>query len=669
MSLPELDTALFLFINHSLKNGLLDVVMPFVTGNANVLFLPLVVWVVLKDRGKALLPIAAAALAVACADAGGNLLKELIGRQRPCNVLEGVNLLRACTPSYSMPSNHAINAFAFAGAFTFLRPGRVNTLFLAVGAMVGISRVYVGVHYPGDVLAGAVLGMAFAYASGKFCTVWLRVYRKKDYRSALLMLLGLISAFRVFYILTGPLDLIPDEAHYWEWSRRPDWSYYSKGPLIAWLIAAGTAVLGDTVLGVRIFAVVLSALSSVILYRLGRELYDEWTGFVSGMLVQSVPLFATYGVILSIDSPFIFFWIAALYLFHKALDESGTDAGRRGAWIGLGIAVGLGLLAKYTMAFFYLCGLLFMLVDREGRRHLRTPWPYAAAALSLMIFSPVIFWNASHDWITVRHTAGQANVAAGLSFSPRFFFEFLGSQAGIVTPLLFVMIFIALWRMRGERGGRMMISFSVPVVLFFLLKSIQGKVQANWALSGYAAGFVAFARYFAGSPSGKRRLLAGAAVALALVLTVVSHYPGVLRLPQRLDPTARLAGWQELGVEADRAVASLAAQGPVFIFSDSYQVASELAFYMKGHPKTFCVNLGRRMNQYDLWPGFEDLRGYNALFVRTDEQDMPEALGKAFGRWEKESVTLRTRQKRVMKFSIFKCYDFKGMAKRPPETF
>ena len=669
MSLPEIDASLFFIINRDLKNSVLDVVMPFVTNNSKMLFLPLVFWILIKERRAVLIPFAAAALSVAFADAGGNMLKELIGRVRPCNALQAVNLLVGCSGSYSMPSNHAVNAFAFAGVFWFFRRGFLGSLFILLAAAVGVSRVYVGVHYPFDVVAGAALGLFSSWLFLFLCRWSQKMYEGESYHRLLLLSLGLLSLFRFYYIFTGPLDLSPDEAHYWEWARRPDWSYYSKGPLIAWLVYAGTAFLGNTVLGVRFFAPVLLALSSLLIFRLGKDLYDERTGFVAAMLVQLVPLYAAFGALLTIDSPFIFFWALSLYLFHKAAWGYPSDSrSRDGYWALLGLSIGLGLLTKYTMAFFYPCCLLFLLLDKDSRRLLLSRGPYIALALSSVVFSPVVFWNAGHGWVTVRHTAGQANVAGGLQLTPKYFFEFLGSQLGIITPILFIMICAALWMMRKERAGRFLVWFSLPVALFFVLKSIQGKVQANWALAGYATGFIAFARYYWNRPLQKAgQRAAVAAVALAVVVTGVSHYPALLRLPQRIDPTTRLSGWAELGHAADKVASGM--PGPLFVFSDSYQVAGELAFYMKGHPVTYCANLGRRMNQYDLWPGFEGLVGQNAILVVYGDQYMPGSLERAFSRWEKTVADLLTRQGRVMKFTIFKCYDFKGIEKRPVETY
>lgn len=109
---------------------------------------------------------------------------------------------------------------------------------------------------------------------------------------------------------------------------------------------------------------------------------------------------------------------------------------------------------------------------------------------------------------------------------------------------------------------------------------------------------------------------------------------------------------------------------PVFIFSDKYQVSSELAFYVKGHPTTYCINLDRRMNQYDLWPGFNNLVHYNAIFVRVGDAEVPEKVSAAFRKVEKKVFTTYTKKhSKIRDYTIFLCYDFSGLKRERPETF
>ena len=497
----------------------------------------------------------------------------------------------------------------------------------------------------------------------------------KPHPTVLLIFLLAVSLFRIYYIQYGPLDLSPDEAHYWEWSRRLDLSYYSKGPMIAYLIRFGTLLFGNSVLGVRFMAVIFSALSSVLIYLLGKRLYDERVGISSAILLQIVPLFSAFGVLFTIDSPFIFFWILAIFLFREAIDGQSRTSNLRSNvyWFLVGISVGFGLLTKYTMAFFYLSAFLFLLFSKEYRRLLLTAAPYTSFIVSLLVFSPVIIWNAGHGWVTLKHTAGQAHVAEGLRISLMSFLEFLGSQLFVVTPLLFVLMAVSLWNLRKEREGSFLYWFSIPVIVFFLLKSIQAKVQANWALPGYLTGIMAFSvfymRSFSSGQRGKKILLA-ATILVALFITSVAYYSSIVSIPAEIDPASRLKGWEDLGKEVTAVHDQMSLKKPVFLFSDSYQVSSELAFYVKGHPVTYCVNLGRRMNQYDLWPGFDNLLHYDAIFVRTGNGRIPQKIADAFGKVEKKAFTAYTKNHaEIGVYSIFLCYDFRGLKREKPESY
>lgn len=676
MHLPDIDTALFSFLNQNLQNPIFDRVMPFVTTQTSLIFLPFVLLLWFREKKHALHALLAGLFAIVVADGCGHILKDLVMRQRPCNALANVHLLVGCGKSYSMPSNHASNAFAFAMTFWFMLRSRLSLLLLAPAALIGISRVFVGVHYPSDVLAGAFIGTAAAYGSVILCRQVETIFITRAYERALFLGLAILSIFRIYYIVTGPFDLVADEAHYWEWSRRLDWSYYSKGPVIAWLIRISTFFLGNTVLGVRAFAVLLSALSSILLFRLGKELYDEKTGLASALLLQAIPLFSVFGILLTIDAPFIFFWTLSLYIFQRLIRHGSSSADEKASpltWVLLGLSTGFGLLTKYTMAFFPLSAFLYLLFHREARRLLKTSGPYLAFLTSVLVFSPVIIWNASHEWVTLKHTAGQAHVHKGLMLSLPSFGEFLGSQFGVMTPLLFVLIMVSVLKVRKTEEGALLFWFALPTIAFFLAKSIQGKVQANWALTGYISAIVAFSAFFLGRWHDFRksvRITVVSSILLAMLITLLIHVPSLLRLPEGLDPFKRLVGWKELGQEVTILYKDMSATGPVFIFSDSYQVASELAFYMKGNPVTYCVNLGRRMNQYDLWPGLETRKGQNAIFVRAKERGhVPEAISNAFSSCDHRVIEVQARSNKTLKFSLAACYDFKGFESQQPETF
>ena len=670
--IQQLDTALFFFLNRDCQNWLFDLIMPVFSHRTKILVLPFLVLFFIKEKRRAMVIFAISFFSLLLADGTSHALKEMIGRERPCNSFQDVHLLVGCSRSFSLPSGHATNAFAFAVPFLFMTRDRLRYVFLGIAVFVSLSRVFVGVHYPSDVITGVVVGILSSTAVVYLYRWAEKRFHEKPYTTVMYVFLLALSIFRIYYILYGPLDLSPDEAHYWEWSRRLDLSYYSKGPMIAYLIALSTSLFGNNEFGVRFLAVVLSVLSSMVLYKLGKEMYHENVGVASALLFQLIPLYSAFGVIFSIDSPFIFFWTVSLYLFWKAAGQETSGHSFLGYWLLLGVSVGLGLLTKYTMAFFYLCAFLFLILSSHKRVLLKTVSPYLALLISILIFSPVIVWNEGHDWVTFRHTAGQAHLADGLQISLKSLAEFIGSQLGIVTPILFVLIVIGLWRVEGKGKRDFLLWFSLPVIVFFVVKSIQGKVQANWAMTGYITGLIAFSAVYIHKwkelgPPLKKIIIAG--IALSFVVAAVAHYPSKFHIPVKLDPTSRLRGWKELGRQVSDIHDEMRKGGKVFILSDSYQIASELAFYGKGHPVTYCVNLGRRMNQYDLWPDFYSLINSDAIFVTIGDAEMHPKVKDSFGHYEKRLLRVYDKDRLLKKYSVFLCYGFKGMKREKAGSY
>ncbi len=505
---------------------------------------------------------------------------------------------------------------------------------------------------------------------------------KHNYKRFFLFFLAAITLFRIFYIAFGPFDLSPDEAHYWEWSRRLDLSYYSKGPGVAYTIAFFTALFGDTEFGVRAGAVFFSTLATVFMYILGRDLFkSEKVGFYSAVLSNITPLFSAGAVLMTTDVLLVFFWLAALYVFWKAMETDGT------AWWCLsGALLGLGFLGKYTMLLMAPGLFLFLLASETKRRLLLKPGPYISMAVALVFSSPVIIWNLGHDQVTIRHVMGQAHLNEGFRVSFRDGFEFLGSQAGLLTPFLFPAIVygaaaagVAGWR-RGEEEKLYLFIVSAVVFLFFLFKSFQGKVQANWAVAAYPGAFPVAVQYFdelyggAGESFKKVFVFFSAlTVGLSLVLSFIVYFPdplvslGMKNLYSRA-PYNRVVGWKELGRRVSEIYDDMKKEGRTFIMSDTYQVTSILAFYTKGKPVTYNINTGhRRMNQYDLWPGLDGLVGHDAIYVKEGVAGIEPRIKKAFKDCEKTVLKTYRFKKHVRDFTIFRCRDFKGLDNMPIE--
>jgi hypothetical protein len=479
--------------------------------------------------------------------------------------------------------------------------------------------------------------------------------------------LAALTALRLGFLVWGDLDLSPDEAHYWEWSRRLDLSYYSKGPLIAYLIAALTAVLGSSALAIRLGAVGLSLVGAWALYRLGRELYGRpEPGALAVIGLQVTPLVWAGSLLTTIDAPFVVAWTLALLAAHRALGGGGI-----GAWLTLGLLVGVGSLAKYTMLLFVPGLALYLWRAPERRRGLSWWGPIIAALVALVAFLPVIAWNARAGWVSVRHVASQGR-GAGLTLVH--LVEFLGSQLLVLSPLVAAVLGWGLWI--GMREGlarrrepyRFLLAFAATVLGVYVLVALQGKVQANWAAAAYPSLALATAgllleRRTGLAPAGRRaqaRLL-GAALAVALASSALGHVTDRLGLGPGLDPTTRLRGWAELGRSVGATVDAMPDPGRTFLVSGRYQIASELAFYTPRRPPTYNFNLGRRLNQYDFWEGPDSRLGWDAVYVEMGRRPLDERVRAAFERVDPPTVVEIMRGDRVIRVvSLFRAYGFRG---------
>lgn len=451
---------------------------------------------------------------------------------------------------------------------------------------------------------------------------------KRDrWTAAALALLVALAIVRLATVAAGPLALSPDEAHYWEWSRRPALGYYSKGPLVAWLIALSTRLLGDGEVGVRAPAVLLALATGLVGVRFALDAFGRGrAAFLAVLVASAMPLVAAGAMLMTIDAPFALCWMLATWTLWRG--TGAASAHRAAWWLACGAALGVGLLAKPTMALFVPSAAIAIAL--AGRVRPRPRDVALASAAAALLVSPMVAWNAAHDWVSLRHVLGQAGLAGGVERSGlTTAADFVGSQLGVVSPGLVAAMAVApiTRRARGDRAAqRFVLGLSLPTIAFFFLWSFHSKVQANWAAAGWLGAAIALgaawdAELAASAKNRARRLRMGVALALApgAACVLLLHLPDSpralgLALPARLDPTTRLRGWREFGIAAG----ALAAREhpPLALAAASYQTASELAFYVPGRPVVADLDLGdRRRNQHDLWGDADALDGQDVLFV------------------------------------------------------
>jgi len=413
-------------------------------------------------------------------------------------------------------------------------------------------------------------------------------------------------------IFAGIITLPPDETYYWEWSRHLAGGYFDHPPAVAILIRLGTALFGVTPLGVRIGSVCAGWAASVMLVLLARRLAGDRAALIAAIAVCCMPLAAAGLVLATPDAPLLFgFTLTLLALDHAIEAEPGSRLATQW-WLAAGLALGIAFVSKYNAVLLPLGVLIACVALPSLRRQLRTPGPYVAAIVAVLVFLPVIVWNARHQWVSFAFQLGHGFTSGhGTPFSRES--SLIGGQLALVSPILFALFAIVVVQGARSRDPRrvLLAAVSATVFLFFCIGAWRHPAEANWQAPAYIP---AIALLAADAATRRRRawslwISAGCALGaiMALVVYLQSVVP-VLPITARDDPTARGTGWDSLAVRMQSLAAreTMRTGARVWLGGDRYQEASELAFHVATHPETFSLNIEGRPNQYDLWPGFPD---------------------------------------------------------------
>jgi len=400
----------------------------------------------------------------------------------------------------------------------------------------------------------------------------------RRYGSWVLAALAVITAARLVWLALQPAGLYPDEAQYWFWAQQPAWGYYSKPPLVAWMIALTTAAFGDGEFAVRLAAPLLHAVAAGLVYGIAARLYDRRSGFWAALAYLTLPGVSLSAFLISTDAVLLPCWAAALYAFLRAREPNGARW-----WLVAGVAAGLGLLAKYAMVYWFISAFGLVLLVPAERRHL--PGLLGAAAIAFLLYLPNLWWNWSHGFVSYLHVRDNAELAGGL-LHPGAFFEFLGSQLGVVGPLFFLALMAILARPRAlaEPRARLLAAFALPTLALMLGLSLLSRAEPNWAAPAYVSAIV----LVVGSllERGRYRLTA-ASVALNLGAAIVlfgmtdALAAAGVAVPAKYDPLHRLRGWRELGQQVSTL---LAAHPGLTLLADDRELLAALIYYVRPHP-------------------------------------------------------------------------------------
>jgi 4-amino-4-deoxy-L-arabinose transferase-like glycosyltransferase len=495
------------------------------------------------------------------------------------------------------------------------------------------------------------------------------------------LIIAAATCLRMLY--AGSFAIVPDEAYYWQWSRYLALGYHDHPPMIAWLIYLSTTLFGHHEMAVRLPSVLCFATASVYMFLLAHRWFGARSAMLTVILTQSILAFNAGAIIATPDSPLMAAWAGAIYHIARAY-EDGTWY----QWILGGIWFGLGMLSKYTMAILAPLAFLVGLLHATPRKQLVRIWPYTGFLLGCLMFLPVIFWNIDHGWNTFRHTAYQGGVDQSTGLHLTYLLEFIGSQAGLLSPLVFLLL-LCVWFQAfrlplSQRPWIRVYLFmtSFPVVAVFALLSLHTRVEGNWPGPAYLSAAVWISAYIAQVTDSRKnrkidrfsKKLWPGALGLSYLLTgvILLHvlWP-VVPVSVKLDRVAReTLGWKALAKQVSELHQTMPNPNKTFIFSQSYQTASELAFYIPGNPRTVSINRWRRPNTYEYWWKDANLLGQDAVGVSSTRRRNTDRLKEIFDvvmppeRIEIHRSSVpgmdRSEEPPVAVYYIYRAFGFKG---------
>ncbi len=422
----------------------------------------------------------------------------------------------------------------------------------------------------------------------------------------------LLTIWRVRALFGLSLDLSFDEAQYWLWSLKPDFGYYSKPPMVAWAIALSTKLCGDAEACIRLPSSLAYLFGAIFIFLAARDWFDEKIAFWSGLAYLTLPAASFSSILITTDPFLLMFWAVGMWTAGRALRGDGFVW-----WLGVGLAIGLGMLSKYAMLFF-VAGLgLFILWER--RDLLRKPGPWAALLLGGLIYLPNYFWNLANGMASYKHTQDNANLGGKL-FNIGKTFEFLGAQFAVFGPVFFAVLLLVIftWRKTTEsERGRFFFSLLLPLFLVMTVQSFLSRANANWGAPVYVSGSILVIAWLI--EHNKEWLLRFSLILHVMVAALLYDAEGLMQLSgiapkPLLHAISRLHGWDDVGAEVSR---KLKENPDATLLTEDRKMSATLSYYVR--PQSFSLvkwnTTGKVRDTFELTTSMKDKKGKNFLLA------------------------------------------------------
>ncbi|HRB97537.1 MAG TPA: glycosyltransferase family 39 protein [Nitrosomonas sp.] len=524
------------------------------------------------------------------------IFQWMINRDAGLALAHFVSFFVAATINYTFNSQWAFREH-HAGYLQWQKFGRFLTVgLLALLLRGGVLALLVYVWHVPPLLA--IFPAIIATAAVNYLGSAFYVFpNEKDlpslnirWRIAAIGIVLFILLLRLVYF--GLAQLIPDEAYYWQYAQHMDLSFYDHPPMVAWLIWLGTSILGHNEFGVRIGALICGLISMGYLYALTQNLYDKSTAMRAVLLLTILPLGFATGILMTPDAPLVAAWAATLYYMERAL-----IANQKSAWLGMGIAFGLGMLSKYSLGLLGIAALVFVIIDPTARRWMLRPHPYLAALLAVVLFSPVIIWNYENNWASFSFQSNRV-LADTYEFSVH---KLIAHIMILLTPVGFLAAALAFFpakiptdqQLEQRRHLFVQVFAGIPLFICFILSTFDSP-RFHWTAPIWLAIFPTIAWMIGQtdhlSAMAKRIQAAWRLTIITCVFAYafVLHYVvlGIPGIPYQLLTEHYF--WREAAAEIKQIVQEVRSQTgeePIVVGMSKWSVASALTFYTHNDAK------------------------------------------------------------------------------------
>lgn len=491
--------------------------------------------------------------------------------------------------------------------------------------------------------------------------------------------------FRAYFSLS--IGLIDDEAYHWSWTRPVQLSYFDHPGMIAWLEALTTRLFGDTVLAVRLPGYLFFVGTVILLYKLTRDLFDDSAALFVGFVMLWSPFWGFGGYVASPEPPFMFFWVAASWVFWQGVREDDKRWSTKKTWIWLGILMGLGLNSKFIIALLAPGFGLYLLASPQRRKDLLTPWPWVGFLIATVLCAPIFIWNIMQDWPGFRYQFHERH--SGSEFSFNRWGVFLAAQLLFTTPFLYVMIllaFISSLLKCKEARWRFLFFLTLPSLAIFYPQPLFADYKPHWSGAAYTlllmgAGFI----WSQGLTWGHRRIvkarskvytwgILGFFIPLIILCYTPFVYPWIPKVYAFVNPTGEwktvydpsneFSGWEELGRFVNRRQREIHAESgrKPFIASHRYETTAQTTWGTKQRVymlSTDNSNYTRTQTPEEM----NNLKGQDAIFVSTEKYEADPMEWAQWDGCEKEELKTFRHGVHARTFFVHYCRNFQRILK------